>query len=395
MLKFSLHPFKKSSVAIAFFYLLWSPFGRGQDSGMVNFLLQRIAAQQVRHDPYFLPGIYPSYVSKNPWFDKRKKDNNIFFNCLIAYTLNDVRRQLSAENNLLIDSMFAPDRPLYGRFKNKKRDTYNFWRTDSSFDFPFASIFNGYNKHITLPDDMDCTVLSLLALDVSDSVAANTHTLLQPFINKPQSRVKSVIGDYDGFPAYSTWLGKAFPVVFDVSVLCNILSFVQAYDLPWTGADSASLQVIIKTIEKDYHIRKPIYASPFYPTTPLVLYHIARLMNVKKIPALEVWKRKLVIDAGYELANTDNLMEKIILSTAILKMGYIPPALSLPSREEIPKQVEENDFTFFIANLPSYFSDFLRLAATSIGFGLYNYYCPAYNDALLLEYILLRNSLNG
>jgi hypothetical protein len=125
------------------------------------------------------------------------------------------------------------------------------------------------------------------------------------------------------------------------------------------------------------------------------LYHIARLMKVKKIPALEAWKRKLVIDAGYELANTDNLMEKIILSSAIIKMGYIPPTLSLPSREKIPKEVEENDFTFFIANLPSYFSDVLRLAATSIGFGLYNYYCPAYNDALLLEYILLRNTLNG
>ena len=42
--------------------------------------------------------------------------------------------------------------------------------------------------------------------------------------------------------AYSTWFGKKFPVVFDVSVLCNVLSFIQQNNLQWTKADSASLK---------------------------------------------------------------------------------------------------------------------------------------------------------
>ena len=84
-------------------------------------------------------------------------------------------------------------------------------------------------------------------------------------------------------------------------------------------------------------------------------------------------------------------MEKIILNNAILKWGYRPPDLLLPRIDEIEKKIEQNNFSFFIANLPSYFKDFLKVAATNRHLGFYNYYCPAYNDALLLEYLVLRS----
>ncbi|MEO5892638.1 MAG: hypothetical protein ABIQ31_20490 [Ferruginibacter sp.] len=383
---------KKTGVTIFIFCIQLVSFtGKGQDSAIIDFLVKRIASQQVQQDNYFLAGIYPSYISKSDKFSTKKKDNNIFFNCLIAYTLNDARPFVSKESKLLIDSMLDRSRPLFARFKNKKRDTYNFWRTDSAFDFPFPTVFNLYSKDVTLPDDMDCTVLSLLALHANDSTAGVVHNQLQRFVNSERTKVRSLISAYDTLPAYSTWLGIKFPVVFDISVLCNVLSFVQAYDLPWTKADSASLEAIVTTIQNDYHISKPVYASPVYPTTSLILYHIARLMKVKEIPALEAFKVKLVTDAGRELSRSNNLMEKIILSSAILKWGYRPPELLLPALDKIGKKIERNDFTFFIANLPSYFKDFLKIAATKKHLGFYNYYCPAFNDALMLEYLVSKS----
>ena len=382
---------KKTSTIIFLFCFQAAPFlCEGQDSSIINFLIKRIAIQQVRQDVYFFRGIYPSYISKRDKFSTKKKDNNIFFNSLIAYTLNDIKPFVSKQNSLLIDTMLNNARPLYAKFKNKRRDTYNFWRTDSAFDFPFPTVFNLFSKDVTLPDDMDCTALSLLALGASDSTAKVIHTLMQGFINNRTNKVRSVISLYDTLPAYSTWFGIKFPVVFDVSVLCNVLAFVQSYDLPWTKADSASLEVIVKTIQKDYHISKPVYASPVYPKTSLILYHIARLQRIKKIPALNALEIKLVTDAARELSSTDNLMEKIILSNAILKWGYTPPDLVLPAINEIEKSVEQNNFSFFIANLPSYFKDILKWLATRQHLGFYNYYCPAFNDALLLEYLILK-----
>ncbi|CAN5436581.1 hypothetical protein BH10BAC2_BH10BAC2_38800 [soil metagenome] len=378
------------------FFLLLSPvflpyLSKAQDSLLIHLLIKKIAAHQVRSDDFFITGIYPSYISKTENFSTKKKDNNIFFNGLIAYTLSDIKGYTSEQNRQTIDSTLIASNPLFTKFKNTNgRETYNFWRTDSSYDYPYAGVLKLFTKEITLPDDMDDTVLSLLALNANDSTAKAVHVLMQQFVNSDTSKVRSIIEDYRNIPAYSTWFGKKFPVVFDVSVLCNILSFVQLYNLPWTKADTASLEVIIKTIENDYHFSKAVYASPYYPKTSLILYHIARLMSAKHLPQMEALKIKLVSDAAKELAQTNNMVEKIMLSSTILKLGYEPPAITF-TEADIVKQVEQNDFCFFVGNVSSYFKDFSRAVATSKEIGFFYHYCPAYNDALLLEYLVLKN----
>lgn len=361
-----------------------------QDSVLIHYLIKRIAAQQVYKDRFFLKGIFPSYISDDEIFSSIKKDNNIFYNGLVSYTLNEIKPYVNKEDQLLIDSILFNAKPLFHKFKNKNgRNTYNFWRTDSAYKYPYALTFIG-NK-IRLPDDMDDTVLSLLALDADDSTGEKVHDLMQYYTNTDSNKVRSVLKEYDDLPAYSTWFGKKFPVVFDASVLCNILCFVQMYNLEWTKADSASLEVIVQTIKNNYHISQPIYASPYYPKTSLILYHIARLMSIKKIPQLEELKTKLITDAANELIHSDNILENFILSSAILKWGYVPPSIALPQINEIEKKIEKNDFSFFVGNVPSYFRDAFRKYATSKDIWLFYHYCPAYNDALLLEYLVLKN----
>src|SRR4051794_27874735 len=161
-------------VLIAFIIL--SLQSTAQDSLLVNYLLKRVAAQQIKQDDYFLQGIFPSYISNNQTFSDRKKDNNIFFNGLIAFTLNDIKSHVSEDDRLVIDSILIHAKPLFAKFKNPKgRDTYNFWRTDTTYDYPYASFIKFFGKKTTLPDDMDDTVLSLLALYADDSVASDVH----------------------------------------------------------------------------------------------------------------------------------------------------------------------------------------------------------------------------
>jgi hypothetical protein len=363
-----------------------------QDSALTHYLLKRISEQQIKSDDYFLAGIYPSYITNKEKFSDRKKDNNIFFNGLVDYTLKEIKPLTSDADQLIIDSILSNSRLLYPKFKNQKaRNSYNFWRTDTTHQYPYASFLKLFGKKITLPDDMDDTVLSLLALDADDSTAEQVHQLMQFFVNADTNKVRSVIKDYDSFPAYSTWFGKKFPVVFDVCVLCNILTFVQKYNLQWTKADSAGLNVIVKTIENNYHITEPIYASPYYGKTSIILYHIARLMSVKEISELEALKTKLITDAANELSHSDNTIEKIILSITILKLGYTPPVIGSISATDVENRIEKNDFAFFIGNVPSYFHDTFRKYATTNHMGLFYHYCPAWNDVLLMEYLVLKN----
>src|SRR3954454_3632557 len=183
-----------------------------QDTSLVHYLIKRIAEQQTKNDDYFLPGVFPSYISNKEKFSAHKKDNNIFFTGLIDYTLNEIKPYVNSEDELLIDSILANSKVLYSKFKNQKgRNTYNFWRTDSAHEYPYASFLKLFGKKITLPDDMDDTVLSLLALDANDSTAEEVHELMQMFVNSHTNKVRSVINEYNDLPAYSTWFGKKFP----------------------------------------------------------------------------------------------------------------------------------------------------------------------------------------
>jgi hypothetical protein len=97
---------------------------------------------------------------------------------------------------------------------------------------------------------MDDTVLGLFMNDENKDSAEALHQSMQSYINlKPP--LKTTYKIYQDDSAYSTWFGKKFPVVFDVSVLCNVLRFVQQYDLEWTKADSATLRHIIQTIQRN------------------------------------------------------------------------------------------------------------------------------------------------
>ena len=99
-----------------------------QDTLLINYLLKRIASQQIKEDEHFLPGIFPSYISGKEIFSDRKKDNNIFFNGLMAYALNDIRPHVNTQNRLIVDSILINAKPLFSKFKNRKgRNTYNFW----------------------------------------------------------------------------------------------------------------------------------------------------------------------------------------------------------------------------------------------------------------------------
>ena len=364
-----------------------------QDSVLAGKLLQRMLSMQSAGRDVVTKNNFPSYISASSSYKTKQADDNIFFAALIGYTLSQQGASLSNNNRLMVDSILQKTSSLYPHFQNKNRRlSYNFWRTDTAFRFPYTKWIRKLKKNTSLPDDMDDTVLSLMAQEADSAMAAAAHQAMQSFINKNNSSSKTIEKSYRTYPAYSVWYGKKFPAVFDICVLCNILSFVQQYHLIWTPADSASLQVIIQCIKGNDYNNKPLYVSPYYGNTSLILYHVARLMSYKEIPALEAMKTDLIVAAATQLQRTNNVLEKVILSSAIFKWKYLPPDVSLPVVDEVIKKVETSDFAFFTGNIPSYFPPFYKHIFTQKKWLFFYHYCPAFNDALLFEYLMLKQN---
>ncbi len=363
-----------------------------QDTLLMGQLLKRIDQLQAKESTVFPKGSFPSYRLYALNKDREKADVNAFFTGLVAFTMKDIKLQLTPAQQKLSEQIISNTIPVYPKFQNQKgRGTYNFWPTDTPKIFPNAGWMNVFDKSQALPDDLDDTVIMLLAMDAPDSAAKQIHALMQQFTNNGEKKVHNTFKGYRNIAAYSTWFGKKMPVDFDVCVLANVLYFVQRYNLEWTAADSASLQLIEKVLDERKHVTDAAYVSPHYSKLPNILYHLSRLMQVKPIPSLEKYKPQLVQDARQALANATDFMDEVLLSTSLLRWGEEPPLMKVHVANSLKELIEDGTFSFFIANMASMLPDPLKQWMGGAGVGKFYYDCDAYNNLLVLEYLVWKN----
>lgn len=375
--------------------LLYCSAAQGMDDSLVmQRLLQRIEQLQVKEAGVFPKGIFPSYRLYALNKDRQKADVNIFFTGLIGFTLRDIAKDLPPAQQQVANRIIVNSLPVYSKFQNRNgRPTYNFWPTDTPAIFPNSGWMNHFNKTRALPDDLDDTGILLLALRAADSTAARAHAIMQSYTNNSSGKVRNTFREYRGIGAYSTWFGKKMPVDFDVCVLANVLYMVQSYRLPWTKADSASAELIARIVADKKHLTAAGYVSPHYSRPPVILYHLSRLMTLQPIAVLEIYRPQLIAEARDALLHSDSFMDQVLLSTALLRWGVEPPALPGRQSQSLNALIEDESFSFFIANVASMLPDPLKEWMGVTGAGRFYYYCPAYHHLLVLEYLVWKKRM--
>ena len=359
------------------------------NDSLISKILLRLEVLQNRYDPYFIQGLFPCYRQyvKNEF--TLKKDDNIFFTGIVAYTLYKNKTYLSPENRLICNTILERFRLIAPKFKNTKgRNVYNFWRTDSVKIFPNSGWINWFNKTNSLADDLDDTAILLMALDEPDSSIETIHTLMQDYVNKPDWPVKNTMKEYQQYGAYSCWFGKKMMVEFDVCTIANVLLMVQSKNLAWKTADSASIDLLAHMIERKHHVTAAGIMSVYYKKTAIILYHLARLMSIKPILQLDKYKSQLIEEAKAEYVKTDIFLDKILLRTALLQWGVNLPDESIVLNDDILQTLENTEYPFFIANLACTMPKNLAYLFVNSGISKFNFYCPAFNEVILLEYII-------
>ncbi len=242
---------------------------------------------------------------------------------------------------------------------------------------------------------MDVTSIILLAANEPDSTVARVHRLMQDYANNNRKRIKSSLPGYKYIKAYSTWFGKNMPVDFDFGVLTNVLYMIHKYQLPYTSADSASLEFLCKVVENRHYMKAAPIVSPSYNRTPVLLYHLSRLMAEIKIPALEKWKPQLIKIAKNIYNHANNSLDKIILSTSLMRWGVELPDDTITIKTNLETFAENNKFIFFIANITSMLPRPFNTWLGKTGIGMFYYYCPAYNYTLLIENMIVRKRMKS
>lgn len=363
------------------------------DSLTISRLLQRIDYLQPKEDGVFPKGCIPAYRMYALNKDRFKADVTPFFSAVTSLTLLDIMNELSPSQQEQAKTIINLSTSVYPKFRNRTvgRNTYNFWPTDTPQIFPNSYWLNFFDKSKAIPDDLDDTVLLLLAQSASDSIAKEVHALMQLYKNGPARKIRNTFKEYENIEAYETWFAKKMPVDFEIGVFANVLYFVQKYNLLWTKTDSASLNLMVRMLEERKHITAANYISPHYVKLSVILYHVSRLMAVKPIPELEKLKPQLIADANLALLAADNFMDQVLLSTSLLRWGVAPPDLAPRKANSLEEMVEDDRGTsFFIANMAHMLPNPLKQWVGASGVARFYYFCPAYNNLLLVENLVWR-----
>lgn len=386
---------KHGRIGIFVLLLIVTVQTHASDTLLMLKVLTRIEQLQATTSDVFPQGSFPSYRTYALNKDRQKADINIFYTGLIAFTLRNIIPELTPHQQNIAQRIIDKTIPVANRFRNQKgRPTFNFWPTDDPQIFPNAGWMNWFDKQQSLPDDLDDTAIMLLALNAPDSTAQKVHAIMQDFTNQGSGNITNTFKDYQHIKAYSTWFGKKMPIDFDVCVLSNVLYMVQRYQLPWTAADSASLDLIVRVISNKQHLTDAAYVSPHYASPATILYHVSRLMQVRPIPALEALKPQMLAEAEDLMLRAKTFPEQTMLGTAMLKWGTSPPTVQPIPTNSLQELIEDEQFSFFIANMSSMLPNPLKNWAGKAGVGKFYYFCPAYNQLLVLEYLATTQRLD-
>nr|WP_246440447.1 hypothetical protein [Rhabdobacter roseus] len=357
---------------------------------MLTTLIQNIAGLQSRGQRYFPAGLFPAYRT-NRLVGYHRPDTTLFFSGIMAFTLQSLRPRLSTESQALIDEIIEKITANYPDFQNKDGlKTYNFWRTKPSRHFPNGYLFRHF-EHFRIPDDVDDTAFVYLTSQPSRPEVLWLKEKLALHANGTKLWIRNTYPEYRTLRAYSTWFGKNMYVEFDACVLSNILYCIYEYQLPLNQHDTDSLAYIRSVIETDRYRTEPFRCAHQYPRTPLIIYHVARLLAAHRPPELLGIQEKLIADTEEVLHQSTHPMDRVLLSTSLLRLGQRPPRLAV----EHYTDKDFSGFYFFIAGLLTAYEHPLlyRLAIWPV-FHMY-WECPAHNWALLAEYEVLWQQAQG
>lgn len=358
-----------------------------QDTAQETLLLQEIVKLQVKKDSFYYTGMFPTLRTNARNTNIIKDDNNIFFTALVAFTLQQIRNDLTPTQQRLCDIIIEKAHKSYSHFQNRKgKPTYNFWSTNPRIIFPNNWFLNLFNRSQALPDDIDDTVIAWLSKDANDSIVNIIHDLMIQHTNGIPKEAKNTFKSYKHITAYSTWLGNKMPIDFDFSVLCNVMYFLCDRKVAFNKYDSATINLIHAIIINDQHKSDPAYISPHYARTPILLYHIARLLGRFHIPILDALKPQLIKDSYAALKKCNNIFDSILLHTALIRLGASPKPLS--NIFERSNKLVDNRNVFFMASFSSMMPNPFKKWFIPSKIIKFYYSCSAYNLALLLENVI-------
>lgn len=364
---------------------------KANDSTVISQLITDIAKMQYAEDGKynFHKGMFYSYKRFAGFPQRFTPDNNIFFTGLIAFSLKNLLPYLNEKDKEICKKIISNAADAYPYYQNKSaKPTYFFWEGGKPI-MPNTYIVQHLSNTLATSEDIDDSIILLMATVTPDSAISQLKLIMDSAANGKRRVIKNTFKKYKNLRAHSTYLGSKMRVDFDFAVHCNVLYFLLQNKLPFNQYDSATVALLQQMIHSREYVRHPHYIAPYYIKPSVILYHLARLMGRFTIPSFEPYRKQIANDIKTLLQKSNNTLEDIILRTSLLRLGENVSYINI--RLEDFKNSNQNKFVFYEARAGSQLINPFKRIFINFNMLNYQFFCPAYNKVLLLEYLVERN----
>ena len=354
------------------------------NDSLIHALLLDIQSMQVKTDGEFYAGSFPTYRECGGAPHNYQPDNTVFYTAITAFALRNMIPYLNEDDKEIAQDIITKIQKIYPLYRNKHGyPYYGFWATNDPI-MPHTYYFKYLKQVFGQGEDADDTVMILMTDSTNDKDVTDLKQRLIDVANLSRQKIIATYKKYRNIPAYSTYLGSRTVPDFDFAVQCNILYFVLDKKLPFEKQDSATLHLITEMVRNREYMAAPVYISPYYVRSSILIYHVVRLMNSFHVPELDQYKQQLIADAQKEFDASTNVMDKILLSTSLMQLGAkpeLPPFTSITEFEN----TNQKQFVFFQARAAYSYPTPLKQMMLHFSYINYYFYCPAYYKILWLE----------
>ncbi|WP_066628769.1 hypothetical protein [Labilibacter marinus] len=343
-------------------------------NNQMDLLYQIRELQTKTGSEQFNKGIFPSY-RKNTILGIQRPDDNIFFSVSVLYILKTIYPHLAEKEKEIVDKIEGDLLPNLSLYTNKSdRNSFNFWQKLPHKHFPNGRILSRLNK-FQLPDDVDTTSMVHMVSGLPYKEVERTKQALVHHVNGYRYKIQNGHQQLRNYKAYSTWFGEYMPIEFDICVLSNYLLWVNHFQFKLNEYDEETIALLIETIQQSLYLKSSFKSAPEYPKVAVILYHLSRLASSTSF--IHRVKNILIKDCWNQFNVSQNLFEKMILQTSLLKLGE-------DVSFDYPYQYDEEYWWFTAGLLSVYSNSIIEQLATQPLFH-FRFTCPAFNLALRLE----------
>lgn len=347
-------------------------------------LLQQLSDLTSTGEAPYPKGLFPSQ-RYHPFLPYQREDDNLFFSATIAFTLQQYHYKMDDAERKIAESIIKGIRGQLPLFRNKDgKPTYNFWQTKPSRHFPNGMLMNRF-EHFRISDDADDTALAHLLLGSSKEEAMELLALFEKHANTTRKSIKNTWDEFKDLKAIGTFFGEKMRIEFDAVVMCNALLFLLHHFDEDEQVIDDTLKYVEGVINKGFHKTAPFKSAPNYPSTELIIYHVARLLDSHPTCRLSELKEKLALNATEAIETASSPLSKLILQNALLMLGLTSPFDSAQGPLDASILLSDRKGYFFHAGMMSAFENSAAQSLSSLPLFHLRYSCKALNLALLIE----------